>query len=566
VSAERPDRRTVGIGSMVADRIHRVPRILGIDQKGILRTGQSGRTAELRVGGVVLNHLGWAAVLGLPVGIFGKQADDANGRFLRDAMDRFGIAKDLVLDGSASSFADIYVDDAGSRAIYMAPGATSETTYAHVRRHHERTIQSALRVSTEVSQLPLAAALEVLRLAELVGIPTLVDLDVPPSDAVPILGTQAELDQLLRRAKVLKPSALAARELVLTAGGDALASAKKLRERYGNEAVIVTDGEEGCAVATAKEALRMPAYAVTRVVDTTGAGDAFLGGVLVGLAAGLGWPDTLRLGNACGAACVEKLGAFPDEPLAARDAVLARYDGAPLPAWVTRGLAAVPEAQPANEALVAFGGARCAAAARRRPRLRPRGRVDRRGARQRRPRARDRHRQARARGALRRGPARIDRDAGGVPVGGGDDARQRRAGGARRRRDRHQQQRRDGRADRRGRRGEDARRRGARHHRRAEVVAGAARRGRARRRRRAGGRRPRLRAPCERGCRGRRDRCLERRARARARLHARRVPHAASGRVVGEEERELTEAALSARAHPTRVSRRRRAARGRAGA
>ncbi len=354
MTSERPSRRTVGIGSMVADRLHRVPRILGSDQKGIMRRGEGGHTAELRVGGVVLNHLGWAAVLGLPVGIFGKQADDTNGRFLRDAMDRFGIAKDIVLDGSASSFADIYVDDAGGRAIYMAPGATSETTFAHVRRHHERTIQSALRVTTEVSQLPLAAALEVIRLAEVAGVPTLVDLDVPPSDAVPVLGTHAELEQLLRRAKILKPSAAAARELVLTASGDALASAKKLRERYGNEVVIVTDGAAGCAIATAKEALRVPAYAVSRVVDTTGAGDAFLGGLLVGLAAGLGWEDCARLGNACGAACVEKLGAFPDDAIAARDAVLARYDGAALPSWVTRGLEVVPEAQPAHEALVAF--------------------------------------------------------------------------------------------------------------------------------------------------------------------------------------------------------------------
>jgi sugar/nucleoside kinase (ribokinase family)/D-arabinose 5-phosphate isomerase GutQ len=353
-SPERPQRRTVGIGSMVADRLHRVPRILGVDEKGIVRTSESGRTAELRAGGVVLNHLGWAAVLGLPVGIFGKQADDANGRFLRDAMDRFGIAKDLALDGSASSFADIYVDDAGGRAIYMAPGATSETTYAHVRRHHERTIAGALRVTTEVSQLPLAAANEVCRLAEVAGVPTVVDLDVPPSDAVPVLGTQAELDQLLRRAKILKPSSAAGRELVLTASGDALAIAKKLRERFGSEAVVVTDGGAGCAIATAKEALRVPAYAVARVVDTTGAGDAFLGGVLVGLAAGLDWEDIARLGNACGAACVEKLGAFPDDAAAAREAVLARYDGAPLPAWVTRGLAPVPEAQPAHEAMVAF--------------------------------------------------------------------------------------------------------------------------------------------------------------------------------------------------------------------
>jgi arabinose-5-phosphate isomerase len=269
-------------------------------------------------------------------------------------MDRFGIAKDLVLDGTASSFADIYVDDAGGRAIYMAPGATGETTYQHVRRHHERTIASALRVTTEVSQLPLPAVLEVLRLAELAGVPTLVDLDVPPSDAVPGLGTQADLEQVLRRAKILKPSTVAARELVLTASGDPLGCAKKLRERYECEAVIVTDGEAGCAVATAKEELRVPAYAVPTVVDTTGAGDAFLGGVLVGLAAGLGWEDIARLGNACGAACVEKLGAFPDDARVAHGAVLARYDGAPLPGWVTQGLGVAPESQAAHEGMVAL--------------------------------------------------------------------------------------------------------------------------------------------------------------------------------------------------------------------
>jgi arabinose-5-phosphate isomerase len=353
VTAARPERRTVGIGSMVADRIHRVPRILSVDQKGILHKAADGSTAELRVGGVVLNHLGWAAVLGLPVGIFGKQCDDATGRFLREAMDRFGIARDLVLDGSASSVADIYVDDRGGRAIYMAPGATAETTVQHIRRHHERTIQAALRVTTEVSQLPLPAVLEVMRLAELANVPTLVDLDVLPSDAVPELGSRVELEQVLRRARILKPSQAAARELELAAS-DILTLAKKLRERYENGAVIVTDGEAGCAIATAKQALRVPAYEVPKVVDTTGAGDAFLGGLIVGLAAELSWEDTARLANACGAACVEKLGAFPDDAAAARAAILARYNGAPLPAWVTGGIAVVPEALPANEALVAF--------------------------------------------------------------------------------------------------------------------------------------------------------------------------------------------------------------------
>jgi len=328
-----PERPTVGIGSMVVDRLHRVPRILGADEKGILRGSATG-VREVRVGGVVLNHLGWAAALGLPTGIFGKQADDDGGRFLRAAMDRLGIEREIVLDGSASSSADIYVDDAGGRAIYMAPGATSETTAEHVRTHHAETIRRALRVTTEVSQLPLAAVREVLAIAAEAGVPTLLDLDVPPRDAVPGLGDAATLEDVLRKAKLLKPAKEAARALVPEAGDDPLRIAQALRARYGNEAVVVTDGSAGCAIAAEGVALRVPAYRVERVLDSTGAGDAFLGGLLVALAAGLGWEDAGRLGNACGAACVEKLGAFPDDAAWARERVLARYDGAKLPAWV----------------------------------------------------------------------------------------------------------------------------------------------------------------------------------------------------------------------------------------
>jgi len=315
-----PRLELVGIGSVVADRMHRVPRLIGADEKIILRPLARGRATETHVGGLVLNQLGWAALLGLRAGVFGKQADDEDGRFLRAAMDRFGIARQLVLDGSASSFADIYVDDAGGRAIYMAPGATSETTPDDVRRHHVEWIRGAGRVSTEVSQLPLATALEVLRIAREAGVPTVLDLDVPPSQAVPGLGGGDDLEALLGAADLLKPSKSAARELVPEAGDDAVAIATALRARFGSAVVVVTDGEAGCAVAAEGGAWRVVAPRARAVVDTTGAGDAFLGGLLVGLARGLDLEGAATLGNACGAACVEQLGAFPED----REAALAR--------------------------------------------------------------------------------------------------------------------------------------------------------------------------------------------------------------------------------------------------
>ncbi len=315
----------VGIGSMVVDRIHRTPRLLGSDGKNTLRDMGAGAPVQIHVGGVVLNHLGWAAVLGLRTGIFGRQADDDNGRLLRDAMDRFGIARNIALDGSATSMAEIFVDDAGERAIYMAPGATSETTPEQVRADHAGFIRSAARLTTEVSQLPLAAALAALEIARAANVDTLVDLDIPPSEALRTLGNEPTLDAVLRAADLLKPAKLAAREIVPEAGVDPLAIARAIRERYRNRTVIVTDGAAGCAIATDGFEGTVPAPPVD-VVDTTGAGDAFVGGLLAGLRDGLGWEDLGRLANAAGAACAEKIGAFPDDPAAARARVLQLYE------------------------------------------------------------------------------------------------------------------------------------------------------------------------------------------------------------------------------------------------
>jgi arabinose-5-phosphate isomerase len=322
-----PRLDVVGIGSVVADRLRRVPRLIGADQKAILRPLAGGAPVELHVGGVVLNHLGWAAALGLRTGVFGKQADDPDGRFLRHAMDRHGIAHRFVLDGSASSFADIYVDDAGARAIYMAPGATAETTPEFVRRHHADFIRAAACVTTEVSQLPLATALEVVRIAREAGVATVVDLDVPPSEAVRTIGSEEELLALLAQADLLKPSKSAGRELGPGAGDDAVAIAATLRRRFGCEAVAVTDGEAGCVVATRDAVVRVPAAHPRQVVDTTGAGDAFLGGLLFARARGLDWEAAARLANACGAACVEVIGAFPEDPAAALARVRQLYRG-----------------------------------------------------------------------------------------------------------------------------------------------------------------------------------------------------------------------------------------------
>jgi arabinose-5-phosphate isomerase len=330
----------VGIGSMVVDLIYRTPRIIGSEEKIALGRHASGEAVKMLVGGVTLNHLSWASLLGLRTGIFGKQGDDEYGRFLRAGMDRYGLDKHITLDGASSSFAHIFVDEGGGRAIYMSPAATSETTCDYIRAEHADYIRSAKMVSTEISQLPLDAVVAVLEIAREAGVATVLDVDIPRSDALKSLGNAEQFERALQLADYIKPSKAAVTEI--TGESDALRAALALRQKYGARAVVITDGEAGCAIASNDFNARVAAH-TTKALDSTGAGDAFLGGMLAGLHHGLAWPDVLKLANACGAACCEISGATPDLGRS-RARVFEFYDGSPFDAVNRAVVAQAPAA------------------------------------------------------------------------------------------------------------------------------------------------------------------------------------------------------------------------------
>jgi sugar/nucleoside kinase (ribokinase family) len=86
------------------------------------------------------------------------------------------------------------------------------------------------------------------------------------------------------------------------------ASAARLRQ-LGVRFVIVTEGPHGAWVDHDDFVGHIPAFRVA-TVDTTGAGDAFTGGVLLGLIHGLGAEDAARLGAAVGALATTTIGTF----------------------------------------------------------------------------------------------------------------------------------------------------------------------------------------------------------------------------------------------------------------
>ena len=292
----------VGIGSCAVDYVAQVPRLLGPDEK------INADRLEIHPGGVTANNLTQIARLGASAGWLGLLGDDDNGRFIRDAfradgMDLTGIS---IVPGARSSMTWIPIDATGERSIYMFPNITGTLTPAQVSSQFGPLIRSARHFHSEASQLPLAPIDAAIRIAHDAGVHVLFDLDVAPSFFAQMgLGSQSELLASLRSVDVLKPCKAAAREL--TGENNFEAMARRLLD-LGPKLVALTMGSEGSILATRDEIIVVPAFAV-QVVDTTGAGDAYMGGLSYGLLQGWSLREIGRFANACAALCCTKLGA-----------------------------------------------------------------------------------------------------------------------------------------------------------------------------------------------------------------------------------------------------------------
>lgn len=99
------------------------------------------------------------------------------------------------------------------------------------------------------------------------------------------------------------------REVKMLLGHVQTAKAARAFQKMGAKNVVLKLGEKGSYLLSRSGAeIKVPAFKA-KVVDTTGAGDAFCAGFLKGLSLGLDDRGCLRLGNAAGARAVEALGA-----------------------------------------------------------------------------------------------------------------------------------------------------------------------------------------------------------------------------------------------------------------
>jgi sugar/nucleoside kinase (ribokinase family) len=144
------------------------------------------------------------------------------------------------------------------------------------------------------------------------------------SDAFCVGRYRDEFLELMRKSTVDLVFANAAELLALYPGADFDGALAQLRRDV--RSAVVTRSEKGCVVVAPDDVTAVPAFPVTEVVDTTGAGDLFAAGFLFGLVRGADPTICGRLGALAAAEVIQHLGARPQTSLKA----LARKEGLPV--------------------------------------------------------------------------------------------------------------------------------------------------------------------------------------------------------------------------------------------
>lgn len=287
------------VGSLNMDLVARAPRI---PQPGETIIGRDFHTVP---GGKGANQAVAVAQLGAQVSMVGRVGCDAFGGPLLDNLAAASVDHTFVTRDpeAATGVALIVVDDAGQNSIVVASGANMRLSPADVDA--ARTAIAAVEALLLQLESPLETVTRAAKVARAHGVKVI--LNPAPARSLPVA--------LLSLVDVLIPNESETALLTGMPVGDqaeAEAAATALRG-LGVGTVILTLGERGALLAREEGAEHFPAFDVTPV-DTTAAGDAFVGGFAVALAEGRSLAEAVRWGNAAGALATTKLGAQPSLP------------------------------------------------------------------------------------------------------------------------------------------------------------------------------------------------------------------------------------------------------------
>jgi ribokinase len=283
------------VGGVNMDLVVRVPRL---PRRGETLTGGDLLRAP---GGKGSNQAVAAARLGAAVTMVGRVGRDAFGRELSRSLRDAGVSTRWVLGcDRPTGAALICVDGHGENSIAVAPGANAELLPEGIPR---RMLES-VDVVVAALEVPLASIEAGFGVARLGGVHTV--LNAAPAQTLP--GSLLGLSDVVIVNEV-ELATLLGRQI---APGDEIEAARALRS-FDAQVVVVTLGGRGAAAVSGADALAQTAFQVS-VVDTTGAGDAFVAGFVLGRWWSAGAAAALRLACAAGSLATTKAGAQPSMP------------------------------------------------------------------------------------------------------------------------------------------------------------------------------------------------------------------------------------------------------------
>ncbi|KNZ34480.1 MAG: hypothetical protein AD742_00055 [Methylibium sp. NZG] len=297
------------VGSLNVDLVVRAPRQ---PRPGETLIGDGFATDQ---GGKGANQAVAAARMGVRVAMIGRVGDDDHGRRMTAALAREGIDIGAVStdDALPTGVAAIVVSHDGENSIVVVPGANHALGLQHIDAAAARlTVAHVVVAQLEV---PTAAVFHALRLARSAGAVTL--LNAAPAAAPAAAPSAALTPEQLQSVNWLVVNEGEAATLLGTPVvemSQARAAARALLG-WGPGDVVVTVGARGLVHANAAGVTHHAASAV-KAVDTTGAGDTFVGVLAAALAQGLSADEALRRGQAAAAIAVTRRGAQSAMPSA----------------------------------------------------------------------------------------------------------------------------------------------------------------------------------------------------------------------------------------------------------
>ncbi|RDU97447.1 ribokinase [Trinickia dinghuensis] len=303
-AVEQQSGRVTVVGSLNMDLVIRAPRLPSAGET------LAGRSFDHVPGGKGGNQAVAAARLGAQVAMIGCVGDDDNGKQLvaglhRDGIDCNGVATDAALP---TGVAMIVVDDAGQNAIVIVAGSNGALMPAAIAEQEAAIAQADVLVCQ--LEVPGETVLAAMQKAHALGRTVVFN-------PAPVTGPLSR--EWLESSDFVIPNEIEASVLsgVAVDSPESARRAAKVLQQGGARNVIITLGKRGVLVLAegeGEEAGKHYLPAEVEAIDTTAAGDTFVGGFCAALAAKRPLDEAVRFGQAAAALSVTRAGAQTSIP------------------------------------------------------------------------------------------------------------------------------------------------------------------------------------------------------------------------------------------------------------